>query len=55
MLANEYNICLEEELKKIINKIENTGSVKNLPRSGLHRATTERECEASEKILLKGF
>ena len=50
MLANEYNICLEG-VGKIINKMENTGSVKNLPRSGRHRATTERKDRAIVRLV----
>ena len=50
VLANEYNICLEG-VRKIINKMENTKSVKNLPRSGRHRATTKGEDRAIVRLV----
>ena len=51
LLANEYNICLEG-VRKIIKKMENTKSVKNLPRSGRHRATTERKDRAIVRLII---
>ena len=50
VLATEYNICVEG-VRKIINKVETTGSVQNLPRSGRHRATTEREDRAIVRLV----
>lgn len=50
VLANEYNICLEG-VRKIINKMENTKSVKNLPRSGRHWATTKGEDRAIVRLV----